>query len=181
MNLNKTNRLVHRWATVLVAFPVFVMLITGMMLQWKKQSSWIQPPPQTGVATEPSIGFDRILRIARSVDDAGSNSWSDIDRLDVRPDKGIVKVRSTARWELQIDTQTGEVLQSALRRSDLIESLHDGSFFHASATLWVFFPSAIALTLMWATGIYMFALPYIARGRRRARAAAQLAQAHRGG
>ncbi|MEM9373535.1 MAG: PepSY domain-containing protein [Planctomycetota bacterium] len=143
----------HRWGTVVVAAPVLLMLVTGMMLQWKKQSAWMQPPTQRGVATVPSLGFDQILDAAKSAEEAGITTWADIDRLDVRPDKGIVKVRAHSRWEVQIDTSTGEVLQAAYRRSDLIESLHDGSFFHSGATLWVFFPSAIALTLMWLTGL----------------------------
>ncbi|MEL7482751.1 MAG: PepSY domain-containing protein [Planctomycetota bacterium] len=167
MNFKKTNRVAHRWATVVVAFPVLVMLVTGMLLQWKKQSSWIQPATQEGVANTPIIGFDRILVAAQGVDEAGIASWGDIDRLDVRPSKGVAKVRSNSGWEVQVDTQTGVVLSSAYRRSDLIESLHDGSFFGEGVKLWVFFPSAAALTLMWGTGVYLFALPHVVKRKRR--------------
>lgn len=172
MTFSKANRLIHRWATVLVAVPVLVILVTGVMLQWKKQSSWIQPPTQRGVSATPTVAFDQILAAARTVDEASIESWDDIDRLDVRPGKGIVKVRSNNRWEIQIDTQTGEVLHAAIRRSDLIESLHDGSFFGDGVKLGLFFPSAVALTVMWATGIYLFVLPYLAKRKRRARRAA---------
>ena len=37
-------------------------------------------------------------------------SWDDIDRLDVRPEKGIVS-SVKRKWELQIDTETGVILQ----------------------------------------------------------------------
>ncbi len=168
MNPNKANRQVHRWATLVVAVPVIVMLMTGMLLQWKKQSAWIQPPTQRGVGSAPTVGFDQILDAARSVDEAGIETWDDVDRLDVRPGKGMVKIRSNTRWEVQVDTETGEVLQAAFRRSDLIESLHDGTFFHDGVKLWVFFPAAVALTLMWGTGLWLFVLPYISRRRRRA-------------
>lgn len=171
MNFNKANRLAHRWATVVVTLPLLVMLVTGMLLQWKKQSPWVQPPTQRGVGTVPSIGFDQILMAAASVNEAAIETWDDIDRLDVRPDRGVIKVRANNRWEVQIDAETGEVLQAAVRRSDLIESLHDGSFFHEGVKLWVFFPSAVALTVMLGTGVYMFVLPTISRRRRRARAA----------
>jgi len=83
--------------------------------------------------------------------------------LDVRPDKGIVKVRAVNRWEIQIDTETAEVLQVAYRRSELLESLHDGSWFHDSAKLWVFLPSGIVVTILWITGIYLFFVPYFAK------------------
>ncbi|MEM1186106.1 MAG: PepSY domain-containing protein [Planctomycetota bacterium] len=168
MRFNKANRLIHRWATVVVALPVIVILITGLILQWKKHSAWVQPPTQRGEGTVPVIGFADILEAAKTAEEAGIQSWDDVDRLDVRPGKGVVKVRSNTRWEVQIDTATGAVLQTAYRRSDLIESLHDGSFFHDSVKLWVFFPSSLALTAMWATGLYLFVLPYISRRKRRA-------------
>lgn len=172
MNLNKANRLTHRWATVVVTVPLLVIVVTGMMLQWKKQVTWVQPPTQRGTGSVPTIGFDEILSAARSVDEAAIESWDDIDRLDVRPSKGVIKIRAVNRWEIQVDAETGEVLQAAYRRSDLIESMHDGSFFHESVKLWVFFPSSVALTVMLGTGVYMFALPYISKHKRRKRAAA---------
>lgn len=175
MTFNKANRLLHRWATVLVAVPVLVVLVTGVMLQWKKHSSWIQPPTHRGTGNEPAVGFDRILAAAQAVPEAGISSWDDIDRIDVRPGKGVAKVRSHSRWEVQIDTQSGELLHAAYRRSDLIEALHDGSFFGDGIKLGVFFPAAIALTLMWATGIWLFVLPYVSRQKRRKRLAAQQA------
>jgi hypothetical protein len=59
----------------------------------KKVSPYIQPTTQHGTGTEPVIGFERILKVARSVPEAEIESWEDIDRLDVRPGKGVVKVR----------------------------------------------------------------------------------------
>ncbi|MEM7396798.1 MAG: PepSY domain-containing protein, partial [Verrucomicrobiota bacterium] len=62
-------------------------------------------------------------------------------------------------WEIQVDHQTGEVLGYAYRRSDLIESIHDGSFFHDKVKLGIFLPSAVILLLLWITGIYLFIYP----------------------
>lgn len=177
MKFNKANRLVHRWATVVVTVPLLVILVTGIVLQWKKQVPWVQPPTQRGSSTELALGFDEILVIARSVEEAGIESWDDVDRLDVRPAKGVVKVRGISRWEVQIDAQSGEVLQTAFRRSDLIESIHDGSFFHDRAKLWVFFPASVALLVMVITGIYMFFLPSISKRKRRKRRTAAAQQA----
>jgi uncharacterized iron-regulated membrane protein len=61
------------------------------------------------------------------------------------------------------------VLQTMVRRSDLIESLHDGSWFHDRAKLWIFFPVALALLGLWATGVYLWLLPALTRRRRRER------------
>ena len=55
------------------------------------------------------------------------------------------------------------MLQTAYRRSDLIESIHDGSFFHDKVKLFVFFPAGVIVLGLWITGIYLWLLPYMAR------------------
>lgn len=83
--------------------------------------------------------------MAQSVPEAEVNSGDDVDRLDVRPGRGMVKVRCRNRWEVQVDTENGEILQVAYRRSDLIEIIHDGSLFHDHFKLWVFLLAALVL------------------------------------
>ncbi len=169
------NRKLHRWGSVLIAVPFLLILLTGLLLLLKKDVAWIQPPTQRGSETTPSISFDRILEIATKIDAAGIRDWGDVDRLDVRPSKGMVKVRAKNRVEVQIDTATGQVLQVAQRRSDLIESLHDGTFFHDRVKLFVFLPCALVLLGMWCTGIYLFLLPHRVKAKkRRAARSAQL-------
>lgn len=169
MRASKLNRKVHRWASIVAALPLLVILLTGILLQFKKESDWIQPPTARGTGTRPAVSFDRILEAVKTVPEAGIRSWDDVDRLDVRPSKGVVKVRGKNRWEVQVDTQTAEVLQSAYRRSDLIEALHDGTFFHDAVKHWIFFPTAILLVALWITGVYLFLLPYFKRNSATAR------------
>lgn len=159
----KFNRVFHRWVSVVIAVPLMLVIGTGVLLLLKKDIGWIQPPTQLGSTKKPTLGFDRILEIAGTVPEAEIESWDDIDRLDVRPSKGVLKVRAKNRWEIQLDTASGEILQVAYRRSDLIESLHDGSFFHEKAKLWVFLPSALALLFLLVSGIILFIQPYRAR------------------
>ena len=170
MKFSKLNRDIHRWSSIIVAVPIVVIATTGVILQWKKEVGWIQPPSQESSDVSLSIGFDQLLGIATTISEAEIRSWDDVDRLDVRPSKGIVKVRSKNRWEIQIDTNSGEVLQVAFRRSDLIESIHDGSFFHDQVKLWIFFPIGLVLLVLWATGLYLFFLPYYAKWKRKRRA-----------
>ncbi len=164
-------RKIHRWGALLIALPFLIVLVTGLFLQVKKEFSWIQPPSQKGSISyqTPEIGFESILEISKSDPEAQIASWKDIDRLDVRPDDGIVKVRSVDGWELQIDLGSGKILSSMMRRSDIIESIHDGSWFHDQAKLWIFLPSAIVVTILWITGIYLFFLPYFAKWQNRKR------------
>jgi len=165
----RDSRKIHRWGAILIALPFIIVLISGLFLQLKKEFNWIQPPTQEGVSTDLEITFDEILEISTSLKEANINSWSDIDRLDVRPEKGMVKVRGINGWEIQIDTKTGNILQSEFRRTDIIEALHDGSWFHDSVKLWVFLPSAIIVTILWFTGIYLFFIPYISKRKNKKR------------
>jgi len=166
---NKWSRKLHRWGAIIASLPILVVIATGIILQLKKDWSWVQPPTAKGRGGDPSISFAQILETAASVPDVGISSWNDVDRLDVRPGKGIVKVRGKNRWEIQLDTATAEVVQVEYRRSDLIESIHDGSWFHDNAKLWVFLPSAVVLLALWLTGIYLWVLPIWAKraGRQR--------------
>ena len=166
MKLSKLSRYLHRWGAIVLLVPMLIIIVSGIVLQFKKESAYIQPPTKRGSSSELAISFDRILEAAKTVPQAKIESWDDVDRLDVRPGKGVVKVRCKNRWEIQIDTQTGEVLQSAIRRSDLIESIHDGTYFHESFKLWVFLPSGLFLAVLVITGLHLFSLPHLARRRR---------------
>ena len=174
MKFHQLNRVSHRWASILIALPVLLVITTEIILQVKKEFAWVQPITRTGTRIEPSLAFDRILEIVSSVPEAEVQGWDDIDRLDVRPDKGMLKVRAKNRWEVQLDATSGDILQVAYRRSDFIESLHDGSFFHDRAKLWIFLPNGLVLLAMWLTGIYLFLLPYRVKRRRRRKHAAQV-------
>jgi hypothetical protein len=108
-----------------------------------------------------------ILLAARSVPEAAVQSWDDIDRIDARPRDGVIKVNCKNRYEVQVDFESGVVRQVAYRRSDLIESLHDGSFFGDSAKLYIFLPVGVVVFVLWATGMYLFVLPYSVKWRRK--------------
>ena len=174
MTFPKFNRLLHRWGSIIVSLPILLVIVSGILLLLKKESDWIQPPTQSGSSQELSLSFDAILEASRTVPEAEIKSWDDIARLDVRPGKGMLKVRAINGWELQFDSKTGEILQTAYRRTDLIESLHDGTFFHDKAKLGLFLPSAIVLFCLWLTGIYLFFLPTLTRRKRKRKASASM-------
>lgn len=170
MRFNLLNRKVHYWATAFIALPVVVMICSGLLLQMKKQWTWVQPAEQRGTGTSPRIGLEEILASVRAVPELGVTGWDDVNRLDVRPGRGMVKVWLESGWEVQVDLGTGRVLQTAYRRSDLIESLHDGSFFAGNfSKLGIFLPTGIVLLVMWVTGLWMFWVPLSAKWKRRSR------------
>lgn len=151
--------------------PLGLVIFTGLLLMVKKDFNWIQPPTQKGEqpALIPSQTLDQLFRSAQQVSALELNNWSDLSRVDVKPNKGVVKFVARNRWEAQVDAQTGEVLQVAYRRSDLIESLHDGSFFSDWTKRYIFLPSGVILLALWVTGIYLFIITQTARLRTRQR------------
>jgi uncharacterized iron-regulated membrane protein len=171
MKLHILDRKVHYWLAIGAALPVFVIICTGLLLQLKKQAAWVQPPEKRGVGTTPSVSLDGVLAVCRRVDQANIRTWEDIHRIDLRPGRGMMKVTAKNNWEIQVDAQTGEVLQVAYRRSDLLEAIHDGSWFHDWAKLGLFFPAGITLLALWLTGLYLFFLPIWARRKKRLAAA----------
>jgi len=160
MHFNSLNRKLHKWGALIVALPLLVIILSGILLQFKKQADWIQPPGQEGTGTVPALSFDAILEAARSVPESEITTWDDVDRLDVRPGKGVIKVRAKNSYEIQIDAATGKILWQQNRLSDVIENIHDGSFFHDSVKIWIFFPAALILLGLLATGLMIFFQPY---------------------
>lgn len=163
MSFRKINRSTHKWASIIVAIPLLIILVTGILLLVKKEFSYLQPPSAKGIASQPSISFDVILQQAKTIEQAQVTSWDSIERLDVRPSKGIVKIRTNSQWEIQLDAKTAEVLSVAYRRSDTIEQIHDGTYWQKNANLWLSLPVAIILLLISLTGLFLFFYPYYKR------------------
>ncbi len=171
MNLKRLLRQVHYWLSLAVFLPAGIIFAAGIFLMLKKEIDWIQPPTERGVVEEqiPAATFEQMLAAARLHPEAGISEWSDIDRIDLRVDKGIAKLRAHSGWEVQVDTSTAEVLHVAYRRSDLIETIHDGSFFSDEVKLYLFLPTGVLLIIMWGTGIYLFLLPRLQKRKKRNR------------
>lgn len=169
MNPKRLFRQVHYWLSLAVFVPAAIMFVAGGFLMLKKEIEWIQPGTERGVAEAqlPQASFDQMLAAARQHPEAGIEEWSDIDRIDLRVDRGLAKLRANSGWEVQVDTQTAEVLKVAYRRSDLIETIHDGSFFAGWVKLYIFLPTGILLIIMWGTGGYLFLLPRIVKARKK--------------
>ena len=138
------------------------MVSSGIMLQLKKQSNWIQPNVEVTSSSKPTM-LRSYLDAVSTVKEANISSWDDIERIDIRPDKGIAKIKSKNNWEIQIDIETTEIYAKNYRRSDIIESIHDGSFFSEVVKYGWFLPSGILLLILSLTGIYMFFIPILRR------------------
>ncbi len=62
------------------------------------------------------------------IDSVNVKLSTEIDRIDIRKDKGVVKfIFKNHFTALQLDGVTGKILHVEIRRSDFLEKLHDGS------------------------------------------------------
>jgi uncharacterized iron-regulated membrane protein len=167
------NRTLHYWGAALIALPLLFVISTGLLLQLKKNSEWIQPKENRGTGKVPVVNFDQIFEAVKQAPGLNVTSWDQIDRLDVRPDKGMVKIRMRDNHEVQVDLGTGKLLQVAFRRSDIIETIHDGSIVGNWMKLGIILPSGFILLFLWLSGIWMWVHPLLNRRKVRLRKAAR--------
>lgn len=167
MTLAKWSRKAHRIGALVSALPVLVVLVTGVLLQLKKDWSWVQPPTQRGPEARLALGWDELLTVLQGVEAAEVASYDDVVRVDAQPKRGLIKVQCENGFEVQVDSVHGAVLSVAYRRSDVIEALHDGSWFHEWAKLGIFLPTAFVLCLLWISGVHLWLVPHLVRRRRR--------------
>lgn len=85
-----------------------------------------------GISTDMKqwLPLDSLDRLATAYlrDSIDPNLDTKKDRIEVRPEKGMIKFTFSEHYHaLQIDATTGQLLKSEIRRSDWIERLHDGT------------------------------------------------------
>ena len=125
----RTYRRLHKWIAVPLFVFMFLIGVTGVLLGWKKQVN-LTPPTQRGTSADATqwLPMDSIQAIAIAFAKDSLGFEDEIDRLDVRPGKGIVKVVFVNDYtEIQIDLTTGQILSIEKRWNDLIEQIHDGT------------------------------------------------------
>lgn len=154
-------RVVHRYLGTTLAAFLAISALTGMLLALKKDVALIQPPTQKGIQKDLANwkSLDELALIARDALYAAQPSEKDnpVDRLDVRPTKGMVKVLfEEANWEVQLDGSNGKVLSIAKRHSDWIEALHDGSIISDGFKLFSMNFLGIGILFLITTGLWLW-------------------------
>jgi uncharacterized iron-regulated membrane protein len=182
MNLNKqrqivslrTARRIHRLSGIYCFIFLALVSITGILLGWKKHSGDTLMP-RTMKGSSAALGewlpLDSLHTLAVDYlsDTYNADLNNEVDRMDVRQDKGIVKVTFKGHnRELQIDGATGELLHAGRRRADVIEAVHDGSIIDdwlgiRSGTAKLMFTTlmGLALFLFIATGLWLYYGPKV--------------------
>ena len=111
-------RTYHRYAGLVLGLFVLFTGVTGMLLGWKKNVAWLQPPSGAGVTTDLRqwLPIVRIAEVATHALDSTLRQpmGNAIERIEARPEKGIAKVLfQRGYWEVQVDGSTGAVVSVA--------------------------------------------------------------------
>ena len=154
-------RVLHRWMGLTLAILLIISAITGILLALKKEVALIQPPTQKGVSKN-LADWKPLHELSRTAQEAFYKIHPEqknnlVDKLDVRPSKGIVKVLfEKGYWEVQVDGVSGEVKSIAKRHSDWIEHLHDGSIISDGFKLFSMNFLGLGLLFLIATGVWLW-------------------------
>jgi len=158
----------HRYTGLLLAVLLLISAVTGILLSLKKDVDLLQPPTIKGISknltTWKSVNELSSLATAALYKAYPDQQGNVIDRLDVRPAKGMAKVLfEEGNWEVQIDGTSGEVLSIAKRYSDWIESLHDGSIISDAFKLLSMNVLGIGVLILIASGTWLWYGPKVVR------------------
>lgn len=154
--MNSANmRKIHLWLGIIFSFPALMIFTTGLILQVKNVSPWIQPEIKKAQGTELALSLPEILDISMAVEAAKVKSWADVAQVDWRPNTGLIRVRTKSWFEIQIDASTKEVINTGKRWTALLISLHEGSRFGQWIKYGIYFPTAIVLWTLWFSGVWI--------------------------
>lgn len=152
-------RKIHRTTGILLFVFFFIISITGLLLGWKKHSGGlILAKSYNGTSTDLKdwLSIDSLHKNACKIfhDSISATLSPELDRIDIRKDKGMVKfVFNEGFWGLQLDGTTGHLLHIERRRADFIEKLHDASildyyFNTGNGQIKLFYTTVMGLALL---------------------------------
>ena len=167
MKALRTGRGFHRLAGVMAAAPFLIVILTGIPLLLRQELDWVQPKAATGsvIGSVSQLSLQQVFEAAKADPAAGITSAKDVSTLEYRPSRGAWSVRTKEGYEVQIDGRDARVLSSAPRRTSWLIELHQGTWFHPKAMVWVFLPSALLVLSLWFTGMWLWIKPYLVRRR----------------
>jgi uncharacterized iron-regulated membrane protein len=166
VKLLRQFRSLHKYIGVTLAFFVLILATTGILLGWKKNVEVLQPATLSGSSKDVSEwkSFAEISASALLAIDSAGMPENTIDRMDVRFDKGMVKVLfKNGYWEAQVDLKTAKVLSVAQRHADWIEHIHDGSIISDGFKLGYTNILAIGLLTLALSGLWLWYGPKVIR------------------
>ena len=147
-------RKLHRNVGIIFIGFFLLISISGFLLGLKDELGLKPETKSTNSINLSSwISIQSLDSIARTFAGGELKIDPEIDRIDIRPDKGIAKILFKNNFqELQLDLESGEILSVEKRADNFIERLHDGSiidfYFTENNISTITYVSIISLSLV---------------------------------
>jgi len=154
----------HLWLGVIFTAALIVISATGILLNHKRGLGLMPDVPHEPSAPfTGSLPLDSLSAIAlRAVaaPNAEVPTLGDVDRMDVRPRDGFVKVRmrDASSTEVTVDVTTGKVLHIGPRGDVFLEKLHSGEIFGGRGIL-LSDAAAVVIVITIITGYWLWLTP----------------------
>jgi hypothetical protein len=175
--LSRAAYYIHLWLGVLGTVALVGISVTGILLNHKRGLGLMPDVPH-----EPTAPFGSAISLARlayaaleAAPQESKGSWKSgdpvdiglIDRMDVRPRDGFVKVRlrDKSSMEMTVDIATGKVIHVGRRGDVFLEKLHSGEIFGGQPFVLLSDIAAVALVLALITGYWLWLAPKLRRSR----------------
>jgi hypothetical protein len=167
---------IHLWLGVLSTVILIAISVTGVLLNHKRGLGLMPDVPHepTGAFAAAVSLHDMARAALEAAPEASRPGWKPgdsvdialIDRMDVRPRNGFVKVRlrDKAAMEMTVDINTGRVIHVGKRGDVFLEKLHSGEAFGGLPYVLISDFGAIALVLTLITGYWLWLVPKLRRG-----------------
>ncbi|HEY0017305.1 MAG TPA: PepSY-associated TM helix domain-containing protein [Longimicrobium sp.] len=150
----------HLWLGVVTTGIVLIICITGVLLNHKRPLGLMPDVPNEspGALSRSLPVAELAARAERAV--RPEVAATGIDRMDLRPGDGLVKVRFDDRevHEVTVDLASGRILHVGLRNDVFLEKLHSGEIFGDGWTL-LSDVAAIALAILLVSGLWLWLYP----------------------
>jgi uncharacterized iron-regulated membrane protein len=163
------TRSLHRWIGFLASLFLAVISVTGFFLAMKDRFAFMRPPVQDAAKlerVEEILPVSQVLSIAFGAGHAELSEVGEVDRVDYRPGDNVFKVVSKDGYrEVQVDGTQGSIVSDAFRNDQMMEDIHDMSFFADLAHGYLLPTVAIGLLLLSLSGIVIFITPIVRRWR----------------
>ena len=150
----------HLWLGIVTTMLVLLICVTGILLNHKRGLGLM--PDVSNRATGAFADALPLAELARRAEAAvgAGIARAGIDRMDVRPADGLVKVRFDDRavTEATVDIHSGAVIHVGARSDVFLEKLHSGEIFGERGIL-LSDLAAVGLAILLISGYWLWLYP----------------------
>ena len=140
-------RALHRKLSLYTFIPLGIILVSGIVLQLRNQFEWIQPSLiETKADQSPLLAPQALIQKLNL-------NEKEIEQIIYKPSKNNASVRLKSGEEIQLNAQTGDVLKRAIRRTNLLIDIHQGSILGPFGQYGIYLLTSLGMIILYMTGL----------------------------